>query len=226
MLIDMHVNATTGDGEPRDARRVIEEVREAGFDGLLVVGTPDDTDQKAWQDAREDGDPIVLFAVPVATPKARFICIPEGDVVGLLPNAWYGAEEEKRPSEGDVLDRLAKQSGAVIVAQPYERGDKPYAGDEVFGFDGIHGVEVRTSHSDPLASDLAIEAGLGMRLPCVAGSGSRRHESEVGTHATLFPGRIETQSDLVAALREGDAWPVLIARPSRSKKSRRRRRRK
>ena len=223
MLIDIHVNAVTDDGDARNPRQVLDEIRKAGFDGVVVAGRPGELDTGTWEAERGEDDPALFFALPITTAHARFLCVPSGPLDRLVPPAWLDPEAEP-PTESALLERLEKASAAVIVAQPYERTHAPVADDEVLRFEGLHAIEVRTSHSDLLAADLAVEAGLGLRLACVAGSASGRHDPHIGVHATLVPGVVHGQSELAALLRDGEAWPVTVARPQRNRSRRRRRR--
>lgn len=214
MLIDMHVNAAADDGSPRDPRRTLELAAQAGLDGILVVGRADQLDRAAWTAAREAEGPRVYFAVPVATDRGDFLCIPRAADDDCVPPEWTARERRQPLDEATLLGRMKDHHAAVVAVQPYgRRGKGAPTGDLVFAFDGIHAVEVRTADTDPMAADMAVEAGLGMRLPCLAGSGDRRGEPQLGRLATLFAARITTQTELVAALLSGEAWPVSIERP-------------
>jgi hypothetical protein len=218
MLIDMHVRAIADDGTPRDAARTLEQAAKAGLDGILVVGTAEQLERGGWPTAGQQGPgPRVFVAVPVSTDRSDFLCVPRSADPTIVPAEWNRADRRQTPDEATVLARLNDHHAAVISVQPYVRRPKhPPAGDLVFSFEGIHAVEVRTADTDPMDADMAMEAGLGMRLPCLAGSGDRRGEPRLGELATLFAARIGSQAELVAALKSGDAWPVVIQRPQGS----------
>jgi len=210
MLIDMHVRATADDGTPRDAARTLEQAAKAGLDGLLVVGTAEQLERGGWLAPRQGSGPRVFVGVSVSTDRTDFVCVPRSADDDLVPTEWT----RRAPEEATVLARMTDHHAAVIVVEPYVRRPKhPPAGDLVFAFEGIHAVQVRSAQTDPMDADMAVEAGLGMRLPCVAGSGDRRGEPRLGELATLFAARVGSQAELVSALKSGDAWPVLIQRP-------------
>ena len=213
MLIDMHVNAVADDGTPRDPKKTFEQAAQVGLDGVLVVGTPETLDRQAWLDARGEDDPLVFFAVPVRTRRGTFLCVPRRTDDECVPAEWTRTDRRETVDETSFLARVHDRRLAVIAVQPYVRvANEQAVADLVFSLEGIHAVEVRTLGADPMAVDLAVEAALGMRLPCLAGSGDRKKDPVLGTLASLFAVRVEDQSGLVDALLSGDAWPVQIER--------------
>lgn len=226
MLIDMHVAATGGgDGTPPDPRDVLDQAGAAGLDGILVIGFAGDFDPRRWLEARTEDDPRVFCAFCVNCARGRLFCVPQDPSSPPIPSGWSGRAKENVLEADEVVRHVRKLGAAVIAGQPYDHRFEPVAGDLVFSFEGIHAVEVRTTDIEPLPADIAIEAGLGMRLPCLAGTGVVDSSTPIGHLATLFPAPIRTQAELVEALQAGDAWPVIIERPSPKIKRRRKRRR-
>lgn len=219
MIIDLHVNAARADGHLWEPREILDRARDGWLDGMLVVGKGALPDTAAWLDARTEDDPLVFFAAEIATSRARFICIPRSlGGKGAFPKGLGEGLDEER-----LLEKLRALAAGVIVAQPYERTRPPTPGDLVFSFPGIHALETRTQGSDALASDLAMEAALGMGLPCVGGSDAPGEDVQLGHISALFLDNIESQSALVAALTSGDVWVVRGERPGGKRRQRRKR---
>ncbi len=214
LIVDMHVPARDRNGKLRDPRRVLDEARAALLDGVLVVGERDEVAaRKAWLAARRRDDPVVFFGELVATPRERLICIPREPETVLLTDSFRDSLSDAPGAAEQVITSAKRQRAAVVVASPYEADGGQTAGDRIFALNGIDAVEVRTSATDELAADLALEAGVGMRKPCVSGSGAiDGGKAEMGWCATVFAREVKDQAALVDALLEGEAWPIMVDR--------------
>ena len=226
VLIDMHVSALDSNNVAVDPRTVLDLAVAAGLDAILVVGPPGMWEPAAWLEAQVEDDPFVFVAFGVRSARGLFYCVPRDPEVQIVPARWATRSEEQPLGDAEVLAWMKTQGAAVIASQPYDRRFGPAAADLVFAFDGIHAVEVRFLGVDALSADMALEAGMGMRLPCLAGSGVLDDPPFLGRFATLFPAVIEDQAGLVDALKAGEAWPVTIERPNQKPEKKKRRRRR
>jgi hypothetical protein len=100
--------------------------------------------------------------------------------------------------------------GAVVAAHPYDRSIERPGGDVVFSLDGLSAIEGHDARRKSATNDLAVEAADHLGLPCVGGSGARDGLGEIGKAATLFRDVVRTEADLVAQLRSGTVFGVVI----------------
>lgn len=212
-LIDLHTHTTVSSGcSVMDPRELIEAAERRGLDGVCV------TDHFAIEGARvtqrigrELGYPV-FRGVEARTDLGDMLVfgyyrdIPEG--ISLPDLVWY----------------VHEVGGMVFVAHPFHLTGGPSLSlrfrdqgltlSEDWGrvdiLRELDGVETLNGQVAAEANARACELAGGLAVPGIGGSDAHAPDM-VGTAATEFPSRIESDADLVEALRQGGYAPVRLA---------------
>ncbi len=195
MLIDLHCHtlplSTCSALEPETLVRL---ARERGLDGVCLT-----EHDRAWPEEelealrRRTAFPV-FSAVELTTDQGHVLAF------GLDgPRSFSAIARE-------VHDAAKRSEGILFLAHPARDGLLKVTHDTVEFFasvEAINGSDTRLQNM--AASGLAH----GFRLPGIGGSDAHT-PAEVGRAATRFHRRIETQADLLAALRAGDYEAVAL----------------
>src|SRR5688572_6145900 len=221
MIVDLQVNLETKDGGLIDPNLLVEKAKAAGLDGVVV--TKEGELLPDVQSFREVGAPqgIKIFAgAKIATNHGLIQCIFPSDAE--RPGEGFAERVEDVYDASAVIDAVEQLGGVTVALRPYDRDVPRPMGDHLFSLQGLSACEVQNGRISDIANDLALEAASNMEMPCVGTSCADGSEG-LGTSATLFRSRVETESDLVEGIRAGDCWPVSFseraprAEPGRSR---------
>lgn len=205
MIVDLHVNIKTPDGDAVEPEKLIEAAKAAGLDGMVLAreGTIS-PDLSAYQEAaaRED---IKLFSGAAITTN-------QGVILAILPSQ-SGLGDDFAPQEEGVydahaaIDAVEAAGGATVALRPYDR-DLPHPmGDHVFSLQGLDACEVISGRVSEIANDLALEAASNLEMPCIGTSSAQGLEG-FGTAATLLRRPVDNVDGLIQLVKQGDCWPV------------------
>ena len=205
MIIDLHVH--TSPASPCSSASVgetIEEAKRIGLDGICL------TDHNyVWAAAeverlREKHDFLILRGNEITTDQ--------GDVL------VFGLEKE---IEGiielkELRQEVLKAGGFMILAHPF-RGFLTFGVGQLGLtvekamerplFEFVDAVEIMNSKVTEKENRFAAEVAEGLNLQVTGGSDAHA-VSGVGIYATRFSDRIDTEMDLIRALKKGNYIPV------------------
>lgn len=204
-VIDLHVH--TSPASPCSSAPVddlIVEAKRIGLDGICLTDhnhlwRPEDTEALS----QRHGFLVI---------RGNEITTDQGDIL------VFGLEEDIREIiRLEVLrEKVRRAGGFMIAAHPFrgflvfgtgELGLTPERAGEKALFRQVDAVEVLNGKVTEKENNLAFQVAEGLGLQITGGSDA--HEvPEVGLCATRFPGKIRTESDLIAAFREGGFGPV------------------
>lgn len=199
MLIDMHLHQDRHSFDSHvSLEDIIDEAKRKGLDGICIT----DHDNLGLREIVKDfyNDDIKIFVgVEILTTKGDIL------VLGIdkVPETMLEPEE--------LLEIVKSQGGVAISAHPYRKNNRGM-GDNIFDFSydkdiSLDAVEVLNG-STP--KDLNIQAGetakksnLGMT------GGSDAHLKErVGLMATCFTRDVNTEEELIQAIKDKACYPV------------------
>jgi hypothetical protein len=216
MLIDLNVHAGPHGLALGDT---VARAIEVGLDGVAILGDDALPDVSLLR----GHDPIRLFAgAEVATDRGHYLVFfPNPAELPSLAEL-FGPPPLTRWPVRDVLARVAALGGAAVAARPYDTSVDHPGGDILYTLANLAAVEVISPLHPKEISYPAIEAAECLGLPGVGGSGARGSVQDVGLGATLFIETLQSEADLVSALKSGSCWPVefgeapshLMKRPS------------
>ena len=210
-LIDLHVRPQGGDDDAVDVSAWSEKAKDAGIDGLVIVG------HDAPPQWSGEADGISVYAgVEVDTDVGRLLCYPREIDEWFESGGWQ--QVEKTNGSGpevyvgeQLVSAFASRGGAVVVAQPYDRDlDHPCGEDRFTGQKGLSAVVVTSSPRHTTSNERASAAANVAKLPGVGGSASQPGEDRFGAVATLFLRPPRDQRGLVEGLKSGRVWPIEI----------------
>ena len=202
MLIEVHANP--GDMDPNTFAAAVAET---ALDAVVLTLTNRADGLQAYADALDAEEIDAYFGVELTLDRGAVLFIPrsESDLEGLdwgAGSTW---------SLEDLNTRLKQLDGAVISTHPYYRDDTPPMGDRVYRVAGLNGVVTRIGRGrsawDRLADQVAGKRDGGRLASC---GGDLAH---LGCAATVVAESVETQADLVDALRAGDCLPIELDDP-------------
>src|SRR5688572_13552424 len=209
MIVDLQVNLETKDGGLIDPNLLVEKAKAAGLDGVVV--TKEGELLPDVQSFREVGAPqgIKIFAgAKIATNHGLILCIFPSDAE--RPGEGFAERVEDVYDASAVIDAVEQLGGVTVALRPYDRDVPKPMGDHLFSLQGLSACEVQNGRISDIANDLALEAASNMEMPCVGTSCADGTEG-LGTSATLFRAPVESENELVEAIRSGDCWPVSFA---------------
>lgn len=202
MLIDLHTH--TFPASPCSAISVdalIAEAGECGLDGICI------TDHNIRLSAGEAAD---------LTQKHGFLVLPGMELTTDQGHVLVFGFSPKLPEAGlvrlaDIYPDVDAAGGFIIAAHPF-RGFlavdvtdmglsvEKAAARPMFNF--VHAVETGNGKVTADENAFALQVAGALGKPALAGSDAHA-SGEVGKHATWFPGRIQGEKDLIAALHGG-----------------------
>jgi len=209
LLIDLHVQSRFSSGGVFDPEEVILRARTAGLDGVCFT---EDQPLPSWREVKGLGERhqmTVLIGAKVTTDVGRYLVFVP-NAADLEPGGILQERGEvASPLPIRVLVRKVKQRGGVLVAaHPYLRTISLRSGDRIFLVEGLDAVEVRHAACASVYNDMALIASAMLNLPGVGGSGTREDLQKLGKAATLFRTPIQSEADLIEAIRSRQLWPV------------------
>lgn len=204
--IDLHVHTTAGSADASlRAAALGDSARAAGLDAVLVT-----EHFRRWGDdeAQRRSDELGLLVLP-----AREWNTPLGHVLAIGLRC-----EDTELRDPALLRRAAEAEGALLVAahpfrhffDPPRQGLHPAAlrtedpdeaaALEIFRY--VHAIEARNGNCTERENAFAAAVASVLGLPVTAGSDAHYAE-DLGRQRTLFPERVDSLPDLIAAIRAG-----------------------
>ena len=191
MLLDLHVMATDADSD-----KIVDHARQAGLDGLCLVGFEGLPAAELVEKVREAGLKVFV-GVEAPLGKGHALFFPADDEADWAQ--FYGA----LPEDGDLMAYARDGGYAVAACHPYHKESPAAMGDRVLQHVGFHAVLVVTSDSPKAANDMAVDVLESVGAAAAAGSAATEPGGKV---ATMFVADIETQAQFVEELKAGDFW--------------------
>ena len=203
--IDLHVH--TSPASPCASSSVdemIAEARRIGLDGICLTDHNHSWDPEEIAALREKHQFTVLGGNEVTTVQGDMVVFGlDEDIQGII-------------ALKDLAEKVAAVDGFMIAAHPF-RGFLAVSGDKL-GLDVeravnrpmfslVDGVETLNSKVTENENRFCGRVAEALNLPVTGGSDAHL-AGEVGIYATRFSKIIETEDDLIAALRAGDGVPV------------------
>lgn len=206
MIVDLQVNLETKDGGLVDPNLLVEKAKAAGLDGVVVTKEGDlMPDVQSFRDVAAPHGFKVFAGAKVATNHGLLLCILPS--TATRPSEGFAQRVDDVYDANAVIDAVEQLGGVTVALRPYDRDVPRPMGDHLFSLQGLAACEVQNGRISDIANDLALEAASNMEMPCVGTSCADGTEG-LGSSATLFRAKVETETDLVEAIRSGDCWPV------------------
>lgn len=206
MLVDLHVHTLFSINCELQPRELIQRALETGLDGICFTETDTAEGLEAIYQLGEEEDFPVFAGAEITTQR--------GHLLTFLPRPEQLKELIRQLAPpNDMLETIAAindYGGVAIVAHPYARSMERPLGDFIFSLNNIHAIEVLNSRLRQQENALALEAAQSMKIPGCGGSDVRDDPREMGQAATLFRTAIQSEQDIVDAIKRGEIWAAKI----------------
>ncbi len=201
MFIDLHVHTNKyslcSQLEPEE---LVYAAKLFGLDGIVITEHNCfwDKDEVAELRKRTQADDLVILTgQEIRAYKDGFL---EGDLL------VFGVDELIRgePSSDDLIEWAHKAGGVILAAHPF----RPFLGlgETVYKLN-LDGIEVLNSNHNAEETIAAETARHKLNLPGTGGSDAHC-AADVGNYLTYFNDRIETEAELVEAIKGGRCQPI------------------
>jgi hypothetical protein len=199
MKFDLHIHESTHSKDSRlSLEQIVLEAKSKGLDGVAI--TDHDVfglrDQARFLSARH-GLPIFV-GVEVYTAL--------GDILVFGVDQLPAVEVGERIEPQRLIDYVNSKGGATIAAHPF-RSNGRGLGEALYGLTGLTAIEGYNGRTSENRNDRAAAAALALGVPLTGGSDAHT-PGEVGAYATEIIGLVQTEKDLIQALRQGLCHPV------------------
>ena len=206
MLIDMHLHQDRHSFDSRvSLEEIIEEAKAKGLDGICITDH-DNMDLKEMISDFYRDDLKIFVGTEILTTEGDIL------VVGLDEMPVYDPDDRASLLTPSELLKLVHEAGAIAIsAHPYRNNNRGL-GDNIYKYHSeadwaLTAVEVLNG-STPFNENYkalmtAEESFLG-----TTGGSDAHVRNRVGLMATYFPYEINTEAELIQALKNGDSQAV------------------
>ncbi|MCA9521659.1 MAG: hypothetical protein KC609_11830 [Myxococcales bacterium] len=208
MFVDLHLHSNLDQERASDVTAILKRLHATGLEGACFLGLNGWADEDAYQPHRSDSIQL-FFGGEFVTQMGHLIVIPRA--LSDLPPQQLDRFRSDRRFDADKLVSVARDAGAAVIAvHPFYRGVEVVSVDRVFRLGEITAIETVNAGTLPVQNDFAHEIATLRQLPMTAGSDVGDDLFRLGRVATAFAGHHESQASLVAALLDGEMWPIEI----------------
>lgn len=191
MIIDLHIHTLAGSHcSIIEIPDLIKQVKRIGLDGICI--TDHDNTAGIWQSKKigEEEGIKVFGGIEVSTK--------EGHVMVFSKKI----EEIEIPiSVVDLISWVRSQGGVIIPVHPFRRG-VPCLSNKLYEISDIDAIEVLNGNCSNDMNILAWLSSIKLGIPGVGGSDAHTL-TQVGKYATMFEAKIETEEELINAIKSG-----------------------
>ncbi len=207
ITIDLHVHtfpASPCSSAPVDA--LIEEAKRIGLDGICLTDHNHVWDRAEVEELRRKHGFLILRGNEITTNQGDVLVYGlDKDIQGIVDLK----ELRRAVDEAGGFMVLAHPFRGFLVVGVDEAGLTPEKAMKRPLFDFVDAVEVLNGKVTEKENSFARQVAEGLGIPATGGSDAH-DAAEVGLYATEFYGEIETERDLIEALRNGDYAPVVF----------------
>ena len=211
MILDLHLHTSWNSADSNlHPAELIQEAKRLGMHGVVVTEHDKCWDRFMARDLAAEHDFLFLRGMEVSTDLGHVLVYGLNEYVSGIQRA-----EKLR----QVVDEAG---GAMVVAHPFRRAftaqfrhgqePTPMTLEEAINrpiFALVDGVEVCNGGSIDRENRLAIEACEALGLAATGGSDAHSHLG-IGCYATQFEAAIQTEGDVIAALKQGRCQAMVL----------------
>jgi len=204
MKIDLHVHTNSFDSVGMSPARLVDRAHKIGLDGFAATNhNSAEAAEECVAYGRKVGFPVFRGA-ELSTDRGHLL------VYGLDHDDWDPKMASGLPPAERVLARLDRTKVAVFLAHPFFDVFHPTREMLLEFLPKVDGVET-INGSKLIVNEMLAQRMKGVELRGIGGSDA--HEpGRLGEAYTLFDRRIESDRELVEALRHGSYTAVLAPR--------------
>lgn len=208
MLIDMHLHQDRHSFDSHvSLEEIIEEAKAKGLDGICITDH-DNMDLKRIVEDFYDEDLKIFVGTEVLTSQGDILVL--GLDLDQMPQ--YDPDDASSLWTPDQLLKLVHEAGGIAIsAHPYRNNNRGL-GDHIYDHGSesefpLSAVEVLNG-STPYDKNLLAKLAARDNLLGMTGGSDAHKKERVGLMATYFPYEIETEAELIQAVKDRDCEPV------------------
>jgi predicted metal-dependent phosphoesterase TrpH len=211
MIFDLHIHTSWNSADSNlSPVELIQIAKRLGLTGVVVTEHDRGWDRFKARELAAEHNFLFLRGMEVSTDLGHILV--------------YGLEEYVSGiRRAEKLRQVVEDAGgAMVVAHPFRRAftpdfrhghePTPLTLEEAAGrpvFDLVHGIETCNGGSVDRENKCAIEVGAYLGLPSTGGSDAHS-DLGIGCYATQFDDPIQTEADVIAALKQGRCRPMSL----------------
>ena len=206
MIIDMHIHQDRHSFDSRvSLEDIIDEARAKGLDGICITDH-DNMDLKTIVEEFYQEDLKIFVGTEILTTEGDIL------VIGLDHMPVYDPNDRSSLLTPSELLELVNEAGAIAIsAHPYRKNHRGL-GDHILKYKEfsefpLTAVEVLNGSTPEDLNYEALRAANKANLAMTGGSDAHVKE-RVGIMATYFPYDINSESELIEAIKDQDCEPV------------------
>ncbi|MDI6735003.1 MAG: PHP domain-containing protein [bacterium] len=196
MIIDLHIHTLIGSHcSIIEIRDLIIQVKRLKLDGICI--TDHNNTAGIWPTKKlgEEEGIKVFGGIEVRTR--------EGDVIVFSKDI----DTIKVPvGIVDLISWVQEREGVIIPVHPFRRG-VPSLDNRLYEIPGFDAIEILNGNCTQEMNILAWLASLKLKIPGTGGSDAHTLK-QVGKYATMFDVQIETEEELIKAIKSGNYQAV------------------
>jgi hypothetical protein len=196
MIIDLHIHTLLGSHcSVIDIHDLIKQAKRVKLDAVCI--TDHDSTAGIWQSKKigEEEGIKVFGGIEISTK--------EGHVMVFSKDL----DEIKKPIHvTDLIYRVHAKGGVIIPVHPFRRG-VPCISNKLYEISGFDALEILNGNCTEDMNILAWLASLKLGIPGIGGSDAHTL-TQVGRFATIFEAHIETEEELINAIKSGSYQAV------------------
>lgn len=189
MFIDLHIHEKTFSSDSMlSLEEIVKEAKEKGLDAVCIT----DHDDLRIMDKAHKYSKEINYLIFVGVEYYSL----DGDLI------TFGVKEipKERIPAYEYIEYIKKQGGICYSAHPF-RNNRRGLENKLFTTKGLVGAEVLNGNTIKEENITAFEAVKKIGLQEL-GASDAHFRNRVGVYATYFPQNIETEKDLINALKE------------------------
>lgn len=196
MFIDTHMHCLEGSPDSFiKIAEIVEQAKQLGLDAICITDHDNNSVREYAQAFSQDSGFKIFVGAEILTY--------EGDIV------VFGLEElpKEKLHAQELIDLVESKGGVTIAAHPFRENNRG-CGQYLKELKGLTAVEVFNGSTKAYNNLYAFGTAIEMGVATVAASDCHEVET-VGRYCTGFLDTIETEADLIGAIRNKRVYPAV-----------------
>ena len=194
MVIDLHFHTKQFSSCSKiDMEEGIKQAKALGIDGICITDHDIFACRAMAQALQEKYEILVIVGTEIYTKEGDLLC--------------FGLDEipSEQPTAQDMIDHINLLGGACIAAHPFRNNNRGM-GETLRQLTGLHAIESLNGNTCNDNNDRAKRIADELGIPCTGGSDAHSLD-RIGIYATQFLVNVESELDLIGAIRRGQMIP-------------------
>lgn len=173
-----------------DMEEGVRYAKEIGLAGICITDHDTFACRKSAAQLQDRYGILVVVGTEILTVEGDLLC--------------FGLDEvpDVRVEAQTLIDHINRIGGACIAAHPFRKNNRGM-GEHLYRLKGLHAIETPNGNTEAVDNRRARKVARELNIPCTGGSDAHRLE-RIGVCPTRFTVAVNSESDLIMALRNGN----------------------